>query len=196
MILNELQIEGAAQVLALAMQDDPLFAYLLPDQKERLSRLLPFFTAHVRFGHLFGAVYTTAGDSLGTAVWQAPGEEITPERATVSGMNQIGKILGPDSLQRLGKTFDHLGEVHHSHLAAKHWYLMAIGVRPDFQRRGIGGALLRPILDQAAADRLPCYLDTSLPENLVFYRKQGFTTLVESVLPGTNLHFWTLEKRP
>ncbi|GAB1726200.1 hypothetical protein NU195Hw_g5286t1 [Hortaea werneckii] len=56
------------------------------------------------------------------------------------------------------------------------WYLAACGVDPDYQRQGIAGALLREGLEQADAQGLPAYLE-STPEGAFLYPRLGFETL-------------------
>ena len=46
--LIETQMEAAAQVLALALQDDPLAVYILPDAQERKQRFPGFFMLNIR----------------------------------------------------------------------------------------------------------------------------------------------------
>ena len=70
--LSESQIEAAAHVLAQVLYDDPLFVYMLPNAEERRQRLPAVFEPQVRFGHLYGEVFTTVGEPEGTAVWEAP----------------------------------------------------------------------------------------------------------------------------
>ena len=73
---------------------------------------------------------------------------------------------------------------------------MIVGVVPARQRQGLGRALLQPGLNQADAARLPCYLDTTLAENVIFYQKLGFHVLVETVEPESGLQLWTLQRDP
>jgi len=54
-------------------------------------------------------------------------------------------------------------------------YLWFVGVKPEFQGRGIGSQLLRDILSENDDLNLPVYLETSTPENLPLYQRLGFT---------------------
>jgi len=53
-------------------------------------------------------------------------------------------------------------------------YIDFIGVDPVFQGNGIGTKLLQDIIVYAKQINLPIYLETSMPENIVFYQKNGF----------------------
>lgn len=195
--LNETKkILSAAQTLTLALQDDPLFVYILPHPEERLQKLPGLFAANVRFSYLFGEVFTTSGDLEGVAVWQPPGVDITPERAVQAGYDQLGIILGKEAHRRLGRLLDYLSANHHPLLPSEHWYLTALGVIPERQRQGIGRALLEPVLSLADEAGVPCCLDTSLAQNLSFYENLGFRVLVESAEPESGIHFWTLCRSP
>ena len=118
--LVEAQIEDAARVLALALQDDPLNVYVLPNREERALRLPAFFAVHLRYGHLFGEVCTTPSASEGAAVWLPPGSDITPERAASAGFNQLSTIIGADAIPRLGRVLDYLEAFHHRDFPSKH----------------------------------------------------------------------------
>ena len=56
--LSESQIEDAGRALALAFQSDPLQTYVFPDARERAERSPGHFAALLRYGHLFGEVFT------------------------------------------------------------------------------------------------------------------------------------------
>ena len=47
------------------------------------------------------------------------------------------------------------------------------------QGRGIGAAVIRPVLDRCDADGLPAYLESSNEQNLSFYARHGFRQLWE-----------------
>ena len=193
--LIETQMEAAAQVLALAMHDDPLAVHILPDAQERKQRFPGFFMLTIRYGYLFGEVFTTPGTPEGVAVWEIPGMDVTPERAEKAGLHRRS-ILGEDALQELGRVFDYLGDFHRSALPSEHWYLTALGVTPARQRQGLGQALLRPVLERTDAMGLPCCVDTFSAQNIPFYQKLGFRTLVETIEPESKLRIWTLCRDP
>ena len=61
-----------------------------------------------------------------------------------------------------------------AHPAELSWYLQALGVDPRVQRRGVGTLLMTPALAEADDAGLPCYLQTSDPANIDYYRRFGF----------------------
>ncbi|MBU0596347.1 GNAT family N-acetyltransferase, partial [Candidatus Bipolaricaulota bacterium] len=77
-----------------------------------------------------------------------------------------------------------------------HWYLMALGVAPGRQGRGIGARLLSPILRRASDEGLPCYLETQTERNVTFYGKLGFEVLLEEREPVGGLPLWFMARQP
>ncbi|KAJ7189008.1 hypothetical protein C8R46DRAFT_1206119 [Mycena filopes] len=56
---------------------------------------------------------------------------------------------------------------------SRYWYLSFMAVDPKYQKRGVGQALLRWGLDQADAEGLEAYLESS-DDGLRLYEKNGF----------------------
>lgn len=70
------------------------------------------------------------------------------------------------------------GEVmEENHPADPHIYLFTIGTRKAARGTGLGKALLRPMLEAADREGLPCYLENSNPDNTGFYTAHGFERL-------------------
>ena len=77
------------------------------------------------------------------------------------------------------------------------WYLFLLGVEPSRQRRGLGGALMRPVMERADTARVACYLETENERNVAFYLKQGFEMIVNGEEAGaTGVKFWTFRRQP
>jgi len=55
--LTKSQIKPAAEMVARAFQDDPLFAYFISDALERKNKLHHLFERLIRYGVLYGEVY-------------------------------------------------------------------------------------------------------------------------------------------
>jgi ribosomal protein S18 acetylase RimI-like enzyme len=133
--------------LSKAFLDDPLMAWAIPDQ-DRRQRLLPeFFALFTRAFLRHHQTYTTAGDVVAAALWAPPGAvPVSGQDAQELG-ERIVELAGPDAPRFLGvnKLFDD----HHPH--GSYWYLQFLGVAPAWQGRGVGSALMAPVL--ARCDR-------------------------------------------
>lgn len=61
-----------------------------------------------------------------------------------------------------------------AHPTEPHLYLFLIGTRQSARGTGAGKALMAPMLAACDRDGMPCYLESSDPANLGFYRAHGF----------------------
>ena len=61
-----------------------------------------------------------------------------------------------------------------AHPKAPHLYLFLIGTAQSARGKGLGKALMQPMLAACDRDGLPCYLESSDPANYGFYRAHGF----------------------
>ena len=195
--LREGDLSAAAAALARAFQDDPLQTYVFPDPIERALRSPGHFAPLLRYGLQFGEVFTTAGAPAGAAVWLGPNAwEVTPERATAAGLDQLPIALGTAAAERFFSVLAAIDPYHHRDVPAEHWYVMVVGVAPERQGSGVGRSLLQPIMDRADAAGQPCYLETAQPKNVPFYEHLGFRRLVETVESQSGLRLWTFRRDP
>lgn len=195
--LNEDRIEMVASAFASAFINDPLAKYMIPDVDQRAQSLPAHFAAVIRMGHLFGDVYSTRHPHVGAAVWFGPDAwELNSEQLEQSGAFELPGLLPDGAFERFQGVLEYCEKIHKRDVPAPHWYLALIGVSPDAQGQGIGGALLQPILHRADNQGFPCYLETAEQTNLAFYEKHGFDILVDEVEPGSGLRYWTMLRQP
>jgi GNAT superfamily N-acetyltransferase len=195
--LTDSQIPAAAATLARAFHDDPLMVYAIPDPAER-TRLLPdVYARMIRFGVLTGEVYVTAGAVEGVAVWLPPNAKWTRQNIEASGMHETATLIGDDAYQRYREVVGREWQARERDMTGPCWYLFLLGVEPSRQRRGLGGALMRPILERADTEQLACYLETENQRNVAFYLKQGFDVIVNGEEAGASgVRFWTFRRMP
>jgi ribosomal protein S18 acetylase RimI-like enzyme len=191
------QISAAAGTLARAFHDDPLMVYAIPDPAER-TRLLPgVYARMIRFESLAGEVYATAGALEGVALWLPPNAKWTRENIEASGMHQLATLIGDDAYKRYREVVGREWQARERDMTGSCWYLFILGVEPSCQRRGLGGALMRPVLERADAEQLACYLETENQRNVAFYLKQGFDMIANGEEAGTSgVRFWTFRRTP
>lgn len=187
----------AAAVLNRAFRDDPLDSYLLPDPVRREQAFLPMWKAVVSHALAYGQVFTTAAVE-GVACWLPPGRTdlgIWQMLRTGLALPRSLLGLGREARRRSLALVPETDKLHHDAIRAPHWYLWVLGVEPARHGQGIGGALLRSILDRADAEHTPCYLETVTPDNVAFYAKRGFQVVGEvQVVAG--LTIWAMVRVP
>ncbi len=174
-------VERLAVALAAAFEDDPVFAWLMPDESKRLRRLGRFFKLelqHVVLPH--GEAWTfdeTVGGSL----------ELPPH----SWKMPIGTQLahGPTFARVFGARLPHatalITLMERRHVRKPHYYIPYVGVAPASQGCGLGTALLAPTLARCDSEGLPAYLEATSERNAALYERLGFATISELRLGGS-----------
>ena len=193
--LTREQLSAAAASLARAFQDDPLQTHVFPDPVERAARSPAHFLPLLEYGLRFGTVLTTAGEPTGAAVWLPPGDAyVTDKRAAAAGLDRLPELLGAEAATRFFAALSAVEPYHRTDVSVDHWYALVVGVEPAAQGRGLGRALLAPILEQADLHGVPCYLETAQPRNIGFYEHLGFRVLREVVAAEGRLPLWTFRR--
>jgi len=190
------QHKQASEVMGEAFHNDPLWQYLVPDEARRARVLSLSMSILVRYGLLYGKIYTTATLD-GVACWLPPGET-TPSfsRLVRIGVRSAPIQLGWTGLSHYMAVENHCGNIHKSIAPGRHWYLWGIGVKPSRQGLGIGGMLMQPLLARADAYRLPCYLETMNEKNVPFYEKYSFRVVSDGIVPRHKLRVWAMLREP
>jgi ribosomal protein S18 acetylase RimI-like enzyme len=190
--LDPRRLGEASDLLARAFQDDPAWGWVIPDERRR-ARLLPWLF-RVGFEVTVADVWATPDRVRGAARWLPPGRQavrVTPTlRALVTTPLRLGSATG--RFLAYGRAVETL----RIRVApGPHWYLAGIGVDPEWQRHGIGSALLRPGIEGAQRDRLPAVLLTNNERNLSFYERAGFRVVAEGDTPEDGPHAWAMVRR-
>jgi GNAT superfamily N-acetyltransferase len=196
-LLTEGQEARAAEVLAQAFQDDPLYVHFVPDPATRSAWLPHLWRGVVRYARRYGEVHGTP-DLSGLACWLAPGNaEVTLWRVARTGfaLPRAFLRLSAQARRRAAPVARHVEHARRQAMTGPFWYLWAMGVAPGRQGQGIGGALLRPILDRADRAALPCYLETETARNVAFYERHGFR-VVRDAIAGQGVRLWTMTRAP
>jgi predicted N-acetyltransferase YhbS len=68
-------------------------------------------------------------------------------------------------------------EPFHKQVEGPHWYLLALGTRPERQGQGLGSALMEIGTAQADAAGIPTYLETATDADIAYYGKRGFEVI-------------------
>ena len=181
-----------AAVRARAFYDDPAAQWMLPDGSRRLRMLDASFGLGLRKLWLpHDECYTTDG-IVGAAVWEPPGQWHVPIRKQLRLLPAIARIYR----LFLPRYVRAVGALESNHPTKRHYYLFFMGVDPECQGRGIGSALIRPILDRCDRERVPAYLEASTPRNRVLYERHGFAVTEEFKLGKGSPPLWRMWREP
>jgi ribosomal protein S18 acetylase RimI-like enzyme len=193
------QEHGARAAARPSRGRDQLPAATLGHEKGlRVIRRLrsPWLCPSLRYGFLYGEVHTTQRID-GVAVWLVPEHPAM----TVWGMLRAGIVttrlrLGRKAFSRLTQYLKCSARAAEECVPGPHWHLLQLAVDPSCQGRGIGGALMQPVLARADADGLPCYLDTFNERSITFYERHRFTVVTQVEVPDGGPRFWTMLRLP
>ncbi|HEX4163391.1 MAG TPA: GNAT family N-acetyltransferase [Acidimicrobiales bacterium] len=185
-------VDSMAAQLAKTFWDDPVTSHIFRHEAKRDAALRAFFATQMRADYLpFGGCYTAEGYT-GAAIWAPAGKPLLTGAKAVLTMVPVL----PYVWSRLPTTLRILNKMESMHPHEPHWYLASLGTAVELQGKGIGGALMRPVLDHCDAAGLPCYLESSKERNVPFYRRHGFEVVHEVALPDDGPSIWTMWRDP
>jgi ribosomal protein S18 acetylase RimI-like enzyme len=188
--------ERAAALLARAFQDDPLYRAVLPDEAKRRKASLWLHDRMLRYCLLYGTTHTLPSLE-GVACWLHPGQtEVTIGRIVRSGLLAMPLRMGPAAFLRFSAYIDFSSKLREEKSPDSYWYLWVLAVDPSYQGKGVGGRLIRPVLERADASGTACYLETENAKNLAFYERHGFRIVAEERVPRLGVPTWSMIREP
>jgi ribosomal protein S18 acetylase RimI-like enzyme len=171
-------LDGVCRALARSFEDDPVMEWIFPDPARRVALNERFFRMRVRGLLKQDEVYTTDGHA-GAAGWAQPGRwEMPPLEGLAFVLRLLGMTRSRSALLARGWQ-----KVDAAHPREPHWYLAILGTEPEAQGRGVGSALLEPVLEDCDRNEVPAYLESSKERNIAFYARHGFRVTEELTLP-------------
>lgn len=179
--------------LAKAFAADPLWRFLVPADRPWQHPAARLFAAEVatvtRRGR--GRVLCPPGRE-GAALWSPPGPTHPPPADLLRQAPAALRLFG----SRLAVALRALALIGRHRPAEPHWYLAVLGTAPAHQGKGVGSALLAPVLRTCDEEGVPAYLESSNEANLPFYRSQGFVERAPVRLAGGGPPFWPMWREP
>jgi GNAT superfamily N-acetyltransferase len=186
------ELPRISAILADAFYDDPAMRWAIDDDRRRrdlLERAFGLFLRTLWFKQ--DECYTTAG-TAGAIVWELPGQWKTGLVDQLRLFGPMARIYG----RRLPRILRALAALESNHPVEPHFYLPLVGVQPGWQGRGLGTALLRPILDRCDDENVPAYLEASSPRNRDLYERHGFRVTEEFLLGPGSPPLWRMWRTP
>jgi len=183
-------VDALATTLARAFDDDPLTMWLFPDAAARRRRLPAFFRSLLRVALPVGEVYT-AEDARCAAIWNPPGTFPMGWRTDTRLGLTTTRLVGWRIVTRARGLLYFASH----HPKEPHWYLQMLGTDPDDQGRGMGSAIMAPVLERCDREGERVYLESSKERNIPFYVRHGFAVTEEVRVPAGPV-VWAMWRDP
>jgi GNAT superfamily N-acetyltransferase len=154
-------------------------SWLLPDDAVRGQRLERGFSLYLRRMWMPRELTFTTAGLVGGAAWMAPGAwhlSLARQLLMLPGMVRVFR----GELARALRAF---AVVESKHPREPHYYLHALGVAVEWQGRGLGSALMAPVLERCDVEGLGAYLEASSARSRMLYERHGFEVTEEFDLP-------------
>jgi GNAT superfamily N-acetyltransferase len=184
-----------AATLTIALADSRWTRWALPDdgRMQRLTRLNELDAGHRGVGT--GTAWVTE-DVTAVAVWEPPpgAEGTAPLPADVQAA--LANELPYLSADRFGAVRHTAALVEEARPAEPHWWLRHLGVRPTSRRRGLGAAVLAPVLVRCDTDGVPAAAAVFSWANVRFLRGFGFEVGWTGHTADDELPLWVLVRQP
>ena len=191
--LSEGQAKAAGKMLARAFHDYPQFEYLYPNVEERSRKLPEIFEYLVRYGIMYGEVYSISANLEGVAIWLPYWEaEMTQEKSSKCGGREFALRVGLEFFKRYEPIAKCEDSCHKQYANFFHWYLYSITVDPVYQGKGYASLLLKAKFAEFDKQNISCYLETKSKKNVSLYLHFGFEIVEEGIIPKTNIPYWAM----
>jgi GNAT superfamily N-acetyltransferase len=186
------EVERMAGTLAAAFHADPVFNWLIPDDARRRAILRPGFELLLNRAWIRHEETYTDHELGGVCVWHPPGTWKLGLFEQLSLLPRLARIWGRHSARGLRA----LARLERDHPEEDHFYLVFMGVEPRSQGRGLGSALMFPVLRRCDQQRTPAYLEASSPRNRSLYERHGFEVTEEFRLGRDAPPLWRMWRDP
>ncbi len=163
------EMSQAVSCIVAAFITDPLSRFAWPSPHDYLHAMPSCAGELARGSFEHKSAFVTANFG-GVALWLPPG--VHPDAEALEAV--FRETAKPEHLDDLLATFEKMGEWHPDD---PHWHLPMIGVEPNAQNKGIGGALMSHGVSRCDREETLAYLESSNPRNISLYERHGFEVL-------------------
>jgi ribosomal protein S18 acetylase RimI-like enzyme len=158
-----------------SFNDNKSVNYIIRQDRHRAKRLKAVLDYSFDLCYRFGEIYLSDNRQACALLLKPEKKKTTPwlllrdarlAVATLGWRNTIKAMKREASIKKL-------------HPQQPFYYLWFIGVAPAQQKKGTGSRLLRELINYAATQQQPIYLETSTLANVPWYEKSGFIQYAE-----------------
>ena len=173
------ELPAIVDALIAGFMDDPLYRWLYPASETRPACLRETFALITDAAFERGHLYTNR-DKTAAAAWTAPDVPLLDGDGEQAFVDMIRRHIG----DRYESVLAGMAAVRRHAPSESHFALHNVAVHAASQGRGVGAALLAPVLARCDEDGLVAHLESSNPRNVAFYERLGFVPVAEIQVPA------------
>jgi ribosomal protein S18 acetylase RimI-like enzyme len=183
----------AGEAMADAFADDPVWRKVFEGVSEFDQKHQAFFEIPVRHCLKYGKVYAASTNLEGLIAW-VPGEvsDITLWRFLRCGAFGCGMRMGSSASKRMSGLRVLSADRAANSGGRPYIYVLLLGVRTAHQGKKLASSLLRALLADCDAKKLPIFLETETEENVRMYEHFGFKLIRKIIIEGLGLPMWEM----
>jgi ribosomal protein S18 acetylase RimI-like enzyme len=144
----------------------------------------------------YGELVLSETGRHGASIWSKPLDQNTRAEQSALKKQFIKEYMGANSLDTYQSIVDFMSAAAEDVVKDTFWYLSIVGVHPDLQGRGLGGPLIRPVLERTDALGVPTFLETFTRQNMSFYERLGYKAAASFEEPLTRTEYWIMVREP
>lgn len=157
-------------ILSKSFDENKSVNYVIKQDRNRKERIRRLMEYSFEICFLFGEIYLNE-DKSGCALVLYPEKKRTTLKTLLLDVKLAFFCIG---VTRVRKVLQRESKIKRNYPKSPLTYLWFIGVYPAKQKSGIGSALLKEVLKESFSQNRHIYLETSIFENLKFYKRNGF----------------------
>jgi len=180
------------EIIAGAFADDPLLNWIALQDARRLQRIKRLVKTTVDLFMPEGITHIDA-EGRGCALWVNPSAPGLTFLQTVRVIAMLGAVAG---YRRLPAMMEFYRQFERLTPAEPAFHLFYLAVIPEARGRGIGSALLQPVLKRCDAECIPAYLENSSSANLKLYERHGFHLTRQWHITESGPSIWCMYREP
>jgi ribosomal protein S18 acetylase RimI-like enzyme len=186
--IKKQNLQDAVTVLDSAFSEDSMWKEVFDDAEK--NRILT--EVMVRFCLTYGTVVSTSDKLEGVMAIAPYGKDMNMLSIIRSGAFLLSLKIGNES-KKFKVLSDAVDEAKKTLDLDPYIHLLIMGVSQDYQGKGLGGKLVRALIEKSESENKPIYLETQKEDNVFFYEKYGFEVKKKIMLPEPfNLPMWLM----
>ncbi|MCB0163296.1 MAG: GNAT family N-acetyltransferase [Anaerolineae bacterium] len=196
----QITYRNISQALYHSLNQDPFYIELENSITDgpvvRREAMLTYFDYSMTEGQKYGELYLPDGKSFGASIWSKPINGPVAKQIARDKKAFIRQHLGKTTLKKYSDIIEFMSQSAKAIVPNGSWYLSIVGIAPQFQGQGLGGSLVKPILDKADKLGVPSYAETFTPRNRNFYYRLGYHAVASFVEPVIDAEYWIMLREP